>query len=197
MRFIWLIMLLALTAPALAVQQYYEIPITSNNDVLSAGTISVALLDAAPPAGGDYTASTVSAAGNILYSQPMDLSRTEYFDTVDENGTVNGGGTTVLQNLTTTLIIPYNESATRIDISDGNGTVQLTIDVSRYARTRTGPPSATRNEIRANESVTNTLHPTIPQNERSSSNAGLIVAAIIVILLVAGILIYRRMQQRT
>ena len=69
---------------------------------------------------GFYTASVLDFNGSVLNITLFDVPNQIIYDTVDENGTINGGGQLELNKTNFDIFIPYYENAKEIKIYNEN-----------------------------------------------------------------------------
>jgi hypothetical protein len=83
---------------------------------------------------GKYALTLSDHKDNVIYIGYFDVPNTEVYEKIDKNGTIYGESELILNKVNFTLLIPYYDNATKIEIYDENVTKKLEIDVSFYSK---------------------------------------------------------------
>ena len=83
---------------------------------------------------GFYSVSIFDSDGKILNLTLFDVPNEILYDTVDENGTINGGGFLELNQTNFDIFVPYNSNAKDVVVYDENLTELIRKDVSEFSR---------------------------------------------------------------
>ena len=83
---------------------------------------------------GFYTASVADFNGDMINLTLFDVPNQIIYDTVDENGTINGGGFLELNKTNFDIYVPYYESAKEIKIYNQNLSELIKEDVSEFSK---------------------------------------------------------------
>ena len=115
---------------------YYKIEIQYSFEELSYSTISV---EPSPKditnTQGQYLTEILSADGDLLNISSFDIPTELFYETANEDGQINGGGTIILNESTQTVYLPYFEKAETINIYDLSLNKKLTIDIASFIQT--------------------------------------------------------------
>lgn len=83
---------------------------------------------------GFYLAEIIDFENKTLNWTYFNIPNKIFYDTLDENGTINYGGLLELNETNFTIYVPYYPMAKEIIIYDENLTEKLKIDVSMYSK---------------------------------------------------------------
>jgi len=125
-----------LCASVLANDHMYEIGLKYSNGNITYTTLQVKPVEKMlTPKQGGYSAEIVSFDEHILNVTMFGLSRKAYYDAVNpQTGDVSSGGVMLLDDVETTLRLPYYDNAQKIVIYNESHDLRLIIDVSSYAK---------------------------------------------------------------
>ncbi len=133
MRKLILIMLLLVPLATAQVDNYYEITLNKHQGEISLESLNVVILDNFVLEQGDqYKAQLIGKEilNEVFFNFPDEV----IYDVIDEQGKIQTGGKTKLEDTEKTLLIPYDEEAQRIVIYGENLEEKLVINVASFSK---------------------------------------------------------------
>lgn len=116
-------------------QEYYKLDLNSNKGEFELINLDIELSDTSiQNYFGFYLAEVIDYKNETLNWTYFNIPNKIFYDTIDENGTINGGGLLELDEINFTIYAPYYENANQIIIYDENLTEKLRIDVSMFSK---------------------------------------------------------------
>ena len=137
-KILFLIFLLAFISFATAIQEpliYYKLNLDYNYGNITINSTQIEFSNKQLENNfGFYTASVADFNGDMINLTLFDVPNQIIYDTVDENGTINGGGFLELNKTNFDIYVPYYENAKEIKIYDENLTELTKRDVDEFSK---------------------------------------------------------------
>ena len=137
-KILFLIFLLAFISFATAIQEpliYYKLNLDYNYGNITINSTQIEFSNKQLENNfGFYTASVADFNGDMINLTLFDVPNQIIYDTVDENGTINGGGFLELNKTNFDIYVPYYESAKEIKIYNQNLSELIKEDVSEFSK---------------------------------------------------------------
>ncbi|MBI4116723.1 hypothetical protein HY449_03180 [Candidatus Pacearchaeota archaeon] len=135
---------------------------------------------------GFYTASVLDFNGNLINLTFFDVPNQIIYDTVDSNGTINGGGQLELNQTNFDIFVPYYKNAREVKIYNQNLSELTKIDVSEFSK----EIQKVENVSKTPESGKETGKKEIPTESLTDKIAKYWWALVIVLVVLIGYLFY-------
>ena len=126
-RYVFLVIVLL---PGVLAANYYEIDLDYNKGNLSTNVVRVIpSAEVLENIGADYIVEVLAYDFELRNLTYFSIPHTIFYDNVDEQGFIVGGGTTKLDYVKHTIHVPYYDDAVAIRIYDENLEEKLVIDL--------------------------------------------------------------------
>ena len=136
--FVSLIFLFAIISLTSAIQEpliYYKLNLNYDYGNISINSTEIEFSsEQIEPLFGFYSIIVKDSNDEILNITFFDVPNEILYDTADENGTINGGGTLELNQTNFDIFVPYYENAKEMVIYDENLTEMARKDVSEFSK---------------------------------------------------------------
>ncbi len=181
--------LILIISASAQVNNYFQIDLEKRMETISLKMITIKpFAETQENSGAQYFVELVSSQNQILNRGIFGFPDLIFYDTIDpQTGEINGGGSFIRNESTTTLYLPYYPNAKEINIYDQNLTLKLRIPVQQFAREKSVEAQTTNKQQEKSNQEGEASTPrsiTIP-----------IIAGIILILIITSLFILIRIRR--